>query len=81
MKYEHAITLDKPLLSLEEIIKIFSGMKLLNQFESVILAFSVIQKIILQLNYSPLNVLTDFLKWEIPVNTDVSTSYLSRLCP
>ncbi|KLA32490.1 hypothetical protein MOE39_13610 [Bacillus cereus] len=23
MKYEHAITLDKPLLSLEEIIKIF----------------------------------------------------------
>jgi len=33
------------------------------------------------LNYSPLNVLTDCLKWEIPANTDVSTGYLSRLCP
>ncbi|MRB06063.1 hypothetical protein GH876_29500 [Bacillus thuringiensis] len=34
-----------------------------------------------ELNYSPLNVLTDCLKWEIPANTDVSNSYLSRLCP
>ncbi|PEC12835.1 hypothetical protein CN639_27635 [Bacillus toyonensis] len=35
----------------------------------------------LGLNYSPLNALTDCLKWEIPVNTNVSTGYLSRLCP
>ncbi|MED3057551.1 hypothetical protein P4280_28615, partial [Bacillus thuringiensis] len=36
---------------------------------------------VIVLNYSPLNVLTDCLKWEIPANTDVSTSYLSRLYP
>ncbi|MGH0590656.1 hypothetical protein ACQVQY_32600 [Bacillus mycoides] len=29
----------------------------------------------------PLNTLTRCLKWGIPANTDVSTSYLSRLCP
>ena len=38
-------------------------------------------KILPELNYSPLNVLTDCLKWEIPENTSVSTGYLSRLYP
>ena len=33
------------------------------------------------LNYPPLNVLTDCLKWGIPTNTKVSFGYLSGLAP